>query len=187
MGILNNGLKNKTFTNNWSLLPLTSAILKQLYHSLVRGGSSLHFLIGLASTQTEAADITRRHCITCNPPTLHIACMVKQEVSATSRFPCRVSEGSDGGVMEFCEFQVPLRWFKQSLQGCQLGRLESYFKKTLPLLFYCFVQAKRCPLTLNKSKTNANRMLWKQPSPCQINKKSAAFWSNYGFCLKTSM
>lgn len=129
MGILNNGLKNKTFTNKWSLLRLTSPLLKQLYHSLVRGGSTLHFLTGLASTQTEAADITRRHCITCNPPTLHIACMVKQEVSATRRFPCRVSEGSGGGVMDFCGSHMPLRRFKQSLQSCQLGRIESYLKR----------------------------------------------------------
>lgn len=114
MGILNNGLKNKTFTNKWSLLRLTSPLLKQLYHSLVRGGSMLHFLSGLASTQTEVADIIRRHCITCNPPTLHIACMVKQEVSATSRFPCRVSEGSGGRVMDFCGSHMPLRRFNHS-------------------------------------------------------------------------
>lgn len=122
MGILNNGLKNKTFTNKWSLLPLTSPLLKRLYHSLVRGGSTLHFLTGLASTQTEAADITRRRCITCNVPTLHIACMVKQEVSATSRFPCRVSEGSGGRVMDVCGSHVALR-------GCQLGRIESHLKR----------------------------------------------------------
>lgn len=94
-GVLNNGLKNKTFTNKWSLLPLTSPILKQLYHfSRWRGlfASFPHW-----PQQSEAADITRRHCITCNPPALHIACMVKQEVSATGRFPYRVSEGSGGG------------------------------------------------------------------------------------------
>lgn len=72
MGILNNGLKNKTFTNKWSLLRLTSPLLKQLYHSLVRGGSTLHFLTGLASKLrlrrlTSQGDIashaTLQHCI----------------------------------------------------------------------------------------------------------------------------
>lgn len=136
--------------------PLNLPLPKTVVPLLSMEGA-LRSISSLASTQSEAADITRRHCITCNPPALHIACMVKQEVSATGRFPCRVSEGSGGGRWTSAMIPRAPKTIQTITPRLPVGAF-FFFKDFYLFSSIVFVQAKLCPLTLNESKkTNAKQ------------------------------
>lgn len=93
-GILNNGQRNKNIQEReWSLLPQTLSPTNRFTNQVPpcsEGGYRILFLAGLASRQVGDADITRRHCITCNdPPPLHTACKMKHVSTTRSiSFPC---------------------------------------------------------------------------------------------------